>query len=143
MENYYKIMGVDPQTSPTELKERFRFLANAYHPDKFVSPGHKKNAETEFKKINQAYQVLSDPIKRADYNQRLGLTRSGPNPQAHTGHHTPPVHDIVSYGRGFIRTVAMVFFFYLLGFVALRLGPGGLVLFLILLGLIYTKYFWK
>ncbi|MCD6471460.1 molecular chaperone DnaJ [bacterium] len=63
MEDYYKILGVDKNASSQEIKEAFRKLAQKYHPDK---PGG--DAE-KFKKINEAYQVLSDPEKRKMYDQ--------------------------------------------------------------------------
>ena len=71
MDNYYKILGVDPNASQVEIKERYRFLANAYHPDKFPNDAHKQHAEEEFKKINQAYQVISVPAQRAEYDRSL------------------------------------------------------------------------
>lgn len=68
MEDFYQILGVSPKASLEEIKERFRFLAQAYHPDKFASTNHKAQAEEQFKRINEAYQVLSDPRKRAEYD---------------------------------------------------------------------------
>src|SRR5437867_4458691 len=70
MENYYLVLGVPPNASQEQIKERFRFLAHAYHPDKFATPAHKKHAEEAFKKINDAYQILSNPVRRAEYDRR-------------------------------------------------------------------------
>jgi curved DNA-binding protein CbpA len=67
-ENYYSILGVAETASADEIKARFRFLSQAYHPDKFPAPAHKQSAEEEFKRINQAYQVLSDSAQRARYD---------------------------------------------------------------------------
>ena len=147
MDNYYKILGVPLQASQQEIRERFRFLANAYHPDKFSSASHKENAEEEFKKINQAYQVLSVPAKRAEYDRRLGLVRSTASPQ-HNSPQNPkpagqPAVDIYALGRSFVRTVVFMLLFYIAINVVLRMGVSGLILVLILAGLIYTKYFWK
>lgn len=75
MDDYYTILGISPTSTLDEIKERFRFLAQAYHPDKFGSLTQKAQAEEEFKKINEAYQVLSNSIKRANYD-RTKSTRS-------------------------------------------------------------------
>jgi curved DNA-binding protein len=64
--DYYKILGVDRNASKDEIKRAYRKLALKTHPDR--NPGDKK-AEEKFKDINEAYQVLSDPEKRARYNQ--------------------------------------------------------------------------
>jgi molecular chaperone DnaJ len=64
--DYYAILGVDKNASDEEIKKAFRKLALQYHPDR--NPGNKE-AEEKFKEINEAYQVLSDPQKRAQYDQ--------------------------------------------------------------------------
>ena len=71
MENFYSILGVAPNATTEEIRDRFRFLAQAYHPDKFSSPEHKKLAEDQFTKLNEAYQTLANPAKREQYNQNL------------------------------------------------------------------------
>jgi len=64
--DYYKILGVDKNATPEEIKKAYRKLAMKYHPDK--NPGNKQ-AEERFKEINEANEVLSDPKKRAKYDQ--------------------------------------------------------------------------
>ncbi|MBV9386343.1 MAG: J domain-containing protein [Chroococcidiopsidaceae cyanobacterium CP_BM_ER_R8_30] len=64
--DYYEILGVPRDASIEEIKKVYRRLARQYHPD--VNPG-KKEAEEKFKDIGQAYEVLSDPGKRAQYDQ--------------------------------------------------------------------------
>jgi len=64
--DYYKILGVDRNASEKEIKQAYRRLARKYHPD--VNPGDKQ-AEEKFKEISEAYEVLSDPEKRAKYDQ--------------------------------------------------------------------------
>ncbi len=64
--DYYKLLGVERNADEKEIKRAFRKLAVKYHPDK--NPGDKR-AEDRFKEINEAYEVLSDPAKRAKYDQ--------------------------------------------------------------------------
>ena len=64
--DYYKILGVDEKASTDEIKKAYRKLAMKYHPDR--NPGDKKS-EDKFKEINEANEVLSDPEKRARYDQ--------------------------------------------------------------------------
>ena len=64
--DYYKILGVNRNASPDEIKRKYRQLALKYHPDK--NPDDKQ-AEERFKEINEAYEVLGDPEKRAKYDQ--------------------------------------------------------------------------
>lgn len=66
--DYYKTLGVDRNASEKEIKTAFRRLARQYHPD--TNPDDAQ-AEEKFKRINEAYEVLSDPDKRAKYD-RLG-----------------------------------------------------------------------
>lgn len=63
--DYYKILGVDKKASADDIKKAYRKLAVKYHPDK--NPGDKK-AEEKFKEINEANDVLSDPVKRKKYD---------------------------------------------------------------------------
>jgi len=62
--DYYTILGVDKNASQEEIKKAFRQLARKYHPD--VAG---KESEEKFKEINEAFQILSDPQKRAQYDQ--------------------------------------------------------------------------
>ncbi len=67
-QDYYEILGVDRNASEKEIKNAYRKLARKWHPD-LHSAGEKEKAEEEFKKINEAYEVLSDPEKRKQYDQ--------------------------------------------------------------------------
>lgn len=60
--NYYKILGVDKSASKEDIKKAFRNLAHRYHPDK------KGGNEEKFKELNEAYTVLSDDKRRAEYD---------------------------------------------------------------------------
>jgi curved DNA-binding protein len=64
--DYYKILGVDRGADDKEIKRAYRKLAVQFHPDK--NPGDAR-AEERFKEINEAYEVLGDPTKRAKYDQ--------------------------------------------------------------------------
>ncbi len=64
--DYYKTLGVAKTSSEKEIKQSYRKLARKHHPD--VNPGDKA-AETKFKEINEAYEVLGDPAKRKKYDE--------------------------------------------------------------------------
>jgi len=70
--DYYDILGISRTASDTEIKRAFRNQARQYHPDVNKSP----DAEARFKELAEAYQVLSDPSKRAQYDRfgRVGAT---------------------------------------------------------------------
>ena len=64
--DYYEVLGVERTCTAQELKSSFRKLALQFHPDK--NAGDKK-AEEKFKELSEAYEVLSDPEKRARYDR--------------------------------------------------------------------------
>lgn len=65
MKNYYEVLGISKTASADEIKKAYRNLAFKYHPDRNSGD---KVAEEKFKEINEAYDVLSDEKKRADYD---------------------------------------------------------------------------
>lgn len=79
--DYYKILGIAPDAEPGEIKRAFRKLARKYHPDINESA----EAEAMFKDVNEAYEVLKDPERRAVYDQ-LGK----PGPGSQDGFRPPP-----------------------------------------------------
>ncbi len=64
--DYYEVLGVPREAGEADLKSAYRKLAHQFHPDK--NPGDKK-AEEKFKEVSEAYAVLSDAEKRAQYDR--------------------------------------------------------------------------
>ncbi len=77
--DYYEVLGIDKSADEASIKKAYRTLAKKYHPD--MNPGDKE-AEQKFKEVNEAYAVLSDPDKKAKYDQ-YGF--AGVDPQAGFG----------------------------------------------------------
>lgn len=73
--DYYEVLGVSKDASEAEIKRAYKKLARHYHPD--MNPGDKE-AEEKFKEINEANEVLSDPDKKARYDQ-FGFAGVDPN----------------------------------------------------------------
>ncbi len=72
--DYYEVLGVAKDATETDIKRAYRKLAAQYHPD----VNHEEGAEARFKEINEANEVLSDPDKRARYDQ-FGFAGVDPN----------------------------------------------------------------
>lgn len=101
VKNYYETLGVALDASPEEIKMAFRRLARRYHPD--VNPGS-QTAEENFKKINEAYDTLSDINKRQQYDfQFFGVsqrTKYGNGKNSNNGRRErdfPPFSDFSNF----------------------------------------------
>lgn len=84
--DYYKILGIERTADAETIKKAFRRMAAKYHPDRNKEPG----AEERFKEINEANEVLSDPEKRARYDQLGNNWKAGDTfrPPPNWGHNT-------------------------------------------------------
>lgn len=80
MKNYYEILEVDKNASQEVIEKAYKVLAKKYHPD--LQQGAQKQEYAEkMKIINDAYEVLSDKLKREEYNQKLNRVGNPPNYQ--------------------------------------------------------------
>lgn len=118
--DYYEVLGLDRTASQDEIKRAYRKLARKYHPD--VS--HEADAETRFKEVGEAYEVLKDPEKRAAYDQL------GANWKAGQDFRPPPGwdHGFEFHGGGFTGAGAehfSDFFESLFGRGGFGAGPRG------------------
>ena len=104
-ECYYKILGVDKDATPLEIKRAYRKRARQWHPD--VNED-KKGAEEKFKKIAEAHEVLKDPKRRAHYDkfghgQQAGGRKSGAgNSQSHSQNGEHRYQNTSGFGDGFV-----------------------------------------
>ncbi len=102
--NLYEVLEVDPHCSPEELKQAYRRLARKYHPDSNTAD---PLAESRFKEVSQAYEILSDPERRANYDRFGSDFGAGANP----------------FGAGSVQDIFDMFFGNMTGGGAARRGP--------------------
>lgn len=100
--DYYEVLGVQKGASQAEIKKAYRKLALQWHPDRNKSP----EAETKFKGINEAYEILSDSKKRQAYDQfghaafRPGAGPSGGGRRTYTYQQGPSTDTYTKFGQG-------------------------------------------
>lgn len=80
LQNYYTLLQVLPQASTEEIKKAYRNLAKIWHPDKNQSP----TAAKVFQGIHEAYKILTNPIKRKNYNLKYWKVFGKPATQNNT-----------------------------------------------------------
>ena len=73
MLNYFRVMGIGPRCSPSEIKAAYRRLAKAHHPDNFATASdiERQEATERFQDISEAYRVLSNPDTRECYEREF------------------------------------------------------------------------
>ena len=77
MKNYYEILEVDIHASSEVIDKAFKVLAKKYHPDMQEDESKKEWAEEQFKQLNEAYEILSDKVKREEYTKELEFDKNG------------------------------------------------------------------
>ncbi|AIY41037.1 Chaperone protein DnaJ [Collimonas arenae] len=65
MKDYYAVLGIDSDASTSALKNAYRKKASEFHPDRNTSP----SAPAQFREVQEAYDLLSDAVKRQDYDE--------------------------------------------------------------------------
>jgi molecular chaperone DnaJ len=94
--DYYEVLGLPRSATDRDIKRAYRRLARRHHPD--VNPGDKA-AEARFKEITEAYEVLGDPQKRAEYDQFGHRMAAGPGPRP-GGPFAGAPFDLGDFARG-------------------------------------------
>jgi len=99
--DYYEVLGLERSASPEAIKKAYRQLAMKYHPDRH--PEDREEAEERFKEASEAYEVLSDPEKRARYDKygHEGVKFSGGGFSGSDFHHARDFEDIFGMGDFF------------------------------------------
>ena len=119
MDNFYWILGLTPDTATVaDIKANYRKLAKRWHPDH----DHSAEAAEMFLKLKEAYETLSDPERKAEYDRKYNFE------DAANGRESPFVQTIVSRMRFFLSCrLAELLFFCVLLFANLRSPPTLLV----------------
>jgi hypothetical protein len=90
--SYYDLLGVKPGATHAQIRSAYRVLAQLFHPDRLqqLKPEAREFAEERLKALNQAYEVLGDPARRADYDARLSAAEARPAPHPPASRRAPP-----------------------------------------------------
>jgi preprotein translocase subunit Sec63 len=127
MKDFYIILGVEPDASPEQIKKMYHKLSKKYHPDANIAdPDLRKWSEIQMKELNQAYNTLRDPVKRARYDRRWGFIQTGQTETQRQPVITPQQGSFIL--RGIVMSaisfglVGLVKGGFLIGFSAAALG---------------------
>ena len=103
--DHYRILGVAPSSDQEAIRRAYRALAKRYHPDA-VPADHREWAREQMARINDAYQVLGDPGRRAQYDLEQGYRHAGEPPvPAHAMRtHSQTLHYAQGFGSGQARS---------------------------------------
>ena len=109
MDDLYSVLGVSKNASAEEIKKAYRNLAFKYHPDR--NPNN-KDAEDKFKQINNAYAVLGDETKRAQYDRYGSTEQFSGSQQYNRGYSTneqgyTPFEEMFGYGADKSGTISI------------------------------------
>ncbi len=169
MENYYKILEVDKEASDEIIEKAYKTLVKKYHPD--LKKGNEKIiAENKIKKINEAYDILSDKNKREEYNknlnenyisvekynliinENLNLKRQLKNYNYSSQQAHKESQSIPKDSKEILKTILSLFLTFLIIFLILQLPFlknifedlfNGNLIFLLLIIIIFCYYFFK
>ena len=102
--DYYEVLGVSRDASDADLKKAYRRLAMKHHPDRNTDDA--EAAETKFKEVKEAHEVLSDANKRSDYDQHghAGVDPSRLSPRGY-GEESPIASNATPEGRAKNRRI--------------------------------------
>ena len=141
MPDYYAILGVSPKASLSEIKKAYRSLAAKYHPDKHKGNDLEDLAREKLVQINQAYEVLSDENRRADYDRERQLRPSGAPGRSSPSSGPSTLEPIQELGRTVLRlAMVIVVVFFALRFIR---SPRAMALIgvVILIGWFLPRWF--
>lgn len=120
MINFYQILEVEKNASQSEIKSAFRKLSFRYHPDLNKQP----EAEEMFKRVNEAYQVLSDPILRKIYNEKYYELSKEAEAAEYFRKRKFNLHKASQKASRAYRNVLFIFLFFITMFLIFEVTPS-------------------